>query len=65
MQVARERGDSALPFRVLERMNAIPLDGDLGAMLLAINKLWGDECLGEWPADFPAPSTLPEKALWN
>jgi hypothetical protein len=65
MEVSRERGDKALPFRVLARMNDIPLNGDLGAMLWAINKVWEDECLGEWPADFPAPATLPDKALWN
>ncbi|MGC1499200.1 MAG: hypothetical protein WA800_04300 [Terriglobales bacterium] len=65
MDVARERGDKALPFRVLARMNDVPLDGDMGTMLRAINDIWESECLGEWPADFPAPSTMPDTALWN
>jgi hypothetical protein len=65
IKVSRERGDSALPYRVFARLNDVPLDGDLGAMLQAINKLWEDEMLGERPADFLAPSTASDRALWN
>jgi hypothetical protein len=46
-------------------MNDVPLDGDIGAMVRAINEIWESECLGEWPADFPAPSTASDRALWN
>lgn len=65
-RLALERGDEHLQRRVLDRLNnEVPLGSNMDTWLQTMNRIWEDECLGEWPSDFPQVPGSPDKSKWN